>query len=335
MNKKLLLTGATGFIGRHIVQQLSTKKYDITLLVRPQTNKKRLGNLPEKTEIIPLDLRDINSLKRILSENTYDAIVHAGGIRNRPNTSADDYLKANVQSTEQLALHAMKNQSKFIFFSSVGVFGSVPVSLPPEENTPRVGDNLYHQSKIQAEAIINRYVLYKLNSVILRPAITYGTGDFGFPYNLIKMIDKNKIPLPANAPSIHLANVDLLVLAVQYLLHNDYQAGKIYNIADRNPVNLLTLANTISQELKGKDFNKRLIIPNWYFDIAARIAGLLGNKVWESRFQLFSKSWFYNVDAAYEDLKLKNIETPAGIRSTIEWYKNITQVKPVKKIKKN
>jgi len=327
MNKKLLLTGATGFIGRHIAQQLSMKKHDITLLVRPQTNKKRLVNLPEKAEIIPLDLRNIYKLKKILTENTYDAIVHAGAIRNRPQTKADDYLKANVQSTEQLALHAIKNQSKFIFFSSVGVFGSVPVSLPPEEDTPRVGDNLYHQSKIQAEAIINRYVLYGLNSVIIRPAITYGTGDFGFPYSLIMMIDKNKILLPTNAPSIHLANVDLLVLAVQYLLQNDYKSGKIYNIADRNPVDLLTLADTISQELKGKEFNKRLIIPNWFFNTAARLAGLLGNKAWQSRFQLFSKSWFYNVDAAYEDLKLKNIETTAGIRSTIEWYKKIKQFK--------
>ncbi|MDP8211335.1 MAG: NAD(P)-dependent oxidoreductase [Candidatus Stygibacter australis] len=327
MNKKLLLTGATGFIGRHIVQQLSMKKYDITLLVRPETNKKRLDNLPEKAEIILLDLRNINKLKKILTENTYDAIIHAGAIRNRPQNNADDYLKANVQSTEQLALHAIKNQSKFMFFSSVGVFGSVPVSLPPEESSPRVGDNLYHQSKIQAESLVNRYVLYGLNSVIIRPAITYGTGDFGFPYSLIKMIDKNKILLPKQAPSIHLANVDLLVSAVQQLLQNDYQPGKIYNIADRNPVDLLTLADTISQELKGKDFDKRLIIPNWYFNTAARIAGLLGNKAWASRFQLFSRSWYYNVEAAYEDLKLKNIETTTGIRSTVQWYKKIKQIK--------
>jgi len=327
MNKKLLLTGATGFIGRHIVQQLSSKKYDITLFVRPLTNKKRLENLPEKAEIIPLDLRNINKLKKILKENAFDAIIHAGAIRNRPQTSADDYLKANVQSTEQLALHAIDNQSKFIFFSSVGVFGSVPESLPPKEETPRLGDNLYHQSKIQAEAIINRYVLYKLNSVIIRPAITYGTGDFGFPYNLIKMIDTNKILLPAKAPSIHLANVDLLVSAVQKLLQSDYQSGKIYNIADHDPVNLLTLADAINQELKGKDFSRKLVIPNWYFTAAAKFAGLLGNKAWETRFQLFSHSWFYDVEAAYEDLKLKNIETATGIRSTIEWYKKIKKVK--------
>jgi len=321
MNKKILITGATGFIGRHIVQHLNIRKYDVTLLVRPKTSKKRLAGFPEKAEIQEVDLRDIPRLKQILSANEYNVIIHVGAIRNRPKTSYEDYLAANVQATEQLALHAMQTQAKFIFFSSVGVFGSVPQNLPPNEQSLRVGDNLYHESKIMAEALINRYVLYQLNSVIIRPAITYGSGDYGFPYSLIRMIDKKRILLPAKSPKIHLANVDLLVAAVQKLLDTDYSAGKIYNIGDRNPVGLLELADAINLELKGKKFNEKQIIPNWYFETATRITKLLRNQVWQSRFQLFSEDWYYDVEAAYQDLKLRHIETITGIRSTIEWYK--------------
>ncbi len=323
MNKKILITGATGFIGRHLVQQLNIRKYDISLLIRPETRKDRLAGFPEKAEILSVDLADIRGLKQALSGKEFQVIIHLGAIRNRPRATEEDYLKANVQATEQLALHAMKNQAKFIFFSSLGVFGTVPSQLPAEETTPRNGDNHYHSSKIRAEALIDRYVLYDLRSVVIRPAITYGVGDFGFPYKLIRMIDKKQMFLPSQAPLIHLANVELLVLAVQKLVENDYRAGSIYNIADRNPVNLLTLADFINQEISDKPFNKRYIIPNIFFRAGYKISKLLGNQAWSSRFQLFSQDWYYDVESAYQELSLKNIETIPGIRSTIEWYKKL------------
>ncbi|MCF7912774.1 MAG: NAD(P)-dependent oxidoreductase [Candidatus Cloacimonetes bacterium] len=327
MSKNILITGAAGFIGNKIVQQLNFRDYNVTLLVRPKTTKKRLTGLSDKAEILELDLRNIPKLRQVLADRKDTDIIHIGAIRNRPKTSKEDYQKANIFATEQLALHAMRNQAKFIFFSSVGVFGTVPESLPPDEQTRKVADNLYHQSKIRAEAIIENYVLRGLNSVIIRPAITYGSGDFGFPYNLIRMIDKNLIVLPAKPPLIHLANVDLLIGAVQKLLITDFEAGKIYNIADRNPVSLLELADVINHELKSREFNRRLIVPNWCFEKAEKFTKMIGNKTWHCRFQLFSKSWFYDVEAAYQDLNLRNIETTTGIRSTIEWYKKGKQSK--------
>ncbi len=327
MNKKILITGATGFIGRNILHQLNIKKYDISLLIRPETRKDRLSGFPEKAEILAVDLADIRSLKQVLSGKEFQVIIHVGAIRNRPRATEEDYRKANVQATEQLALQAMKNQAKFIFFSSLGIFGTVPSQLPAKETTARNGDNNYHSSKIQAEALIDRYVLYGLRSAVIRPAITYGPKDFGFPYHLIRLIDKKQIFLPAKAPLIHLANVELLVLAVQKLVENDFRPGSIYNIADRNPVNLLTLADFINQEIKGKPFSKRYIIPGIFFQSGYQISKLLGNQAWSSRFQLFSQDWYYDVESAYQELSLKNIETIPGIRSTIEWYKKLKKIR--------
>lgn len=323
MNKRILLTGATGFIGRHILKNINLKKTDVTLLVRPETSQQRLGKLPDRVEKIFVNLGDIKRLRRELADREFDVIIHVAAIRNRKNTSEEDYHLANVAATEQLALKAMENSAKFIFFSSVGVYGSVPGHLPGNSSTPFVGDNSYHSSKIRCEAMIDRYVLYGLNSVIIRPAITYGTGDFGFPYQLIKMIDKKRILLADPAPTIHLANVTLLVDAVKKLIEMDYKPGSVYNIADRNPVNLLELADYINQELKNKAFSRRLIINSMFFALAAKICKVLKLHSWESRFTLFSKSWYYDVEGAYSEINLRHSETIPSIRSVVEWYQKI------------
>jgi nucleoside-diphosphate-sugar epimerase len=320
MSKKLLLTGATGFIGSHVLRHLNSKKYEISLLVRPRTKPSRMVGFPEKAEIIFVDLGDIPALKRELHKRKFDAIIHIGAIRNRAYAKEEDYLKTNVQATEQLALLAMENDAQFIFFSSIGVFGSIPSELPASNKTPYNGDNHYHESKIKAEALINRYVLYNLKAAVIRPAITYGSGDTGFPYNLIRMISRNRLLLPSPAPTVHLASVELFGIAVQKLLESDFKPGCIYNIADRNPVNLIDLAGFISLEIKGKPFSRKFIIDRRFFRLGYAIAKLFHNQHWSNRFRLFTENWYFDVESAYRDLNLKNVETIPGIRGTIEWY---------------
>jgi nucleoside-diphosphate-sugar epimerase len=321
MNKKILITGATGFIGHQVAVALNARKFDLCLIVRPGTSQQRLGNLTEKTTILEVDLRDIKKLRELINQHIFDAIIHIGAIRNREQTSFDDYLKANVQATEQFAIRALDTQAKFIYFSSVGVFGTVPEKLPADETCKRVSDNNYHYSKNQSEHLINKYVLYGLKAAIIRPVITYGPGDNGFPYSLIDRINKKIMFLPRPAPEIHLGNVDLLVQAVQKLLEMDYKMGVTYNIGDSSPVNLLDLADYISNELHGHPFNRNMTLSLAWFRAVESIMGWIRCKTWQQRFQLFGRDWYYDVEKAYEELNLKKTETIPAIRSTIEWYK--------------
>lgn len=327
MSKKILISGATGFIGRHIAQQLNVKKHELSLLVRPDTSKARMSLLPENAEVLSVDLRDIKGLRQKLSGREFDVIVHVGAIRNRKGTTELDYQKANVDATEQLALKAMDCGAKFIYFSSVGVFGSVPRELPAGAGTAFVGDNLYHASKIRSEKLINHYVLYGLQSAIIRPAITYGVGDYGFPYNFIKMTDKRQLLLPIEERKIHLVNVELLVMSVQRLVENDYTAGVIYNIADSKPVSLRELADHISQQLRGKPYPRSRFIPAGIFRVMAKLSHIVGNKNWEGRFLLFSNNWYYEVEKSYNELKLRQMETLTGLRSVIQWYQSLKKKK--------
>lgn len=320
MPNKILLTGATGLIGSHVIKLLSQTNLDITTIIRPNTEKSRYCDFEKSAKIIEIDLTEINILKEFLDSNRFDSIIHIGALRGGRKASRKKYYVANVDSSEQLMLSAIKNGSKFILCSSVGVFGAIPTELPANNFTARQEDNYYHFTKIQAEKLLQKYVLQGLKGAIIRPAITYGIGDYGFPYTLIRLVDKKLLRLPNNDVIIHMSNVNLLAQAFVKLAEIDFKPGSAYNVADPKPVKLLELADFISRQLHQKKFNDKNIISKKWFQLGENIAKSFKNELWTARFQLISRSWYYDVSDAYADLGLKNHKTIPDIKSIIDWY---------------
>lgn len=318
--QKILITGVTGFIGSNLVSHILKKKYDISAIIRPKTQYDRIKKLKDKIKLVKIDLTDINKLRTYLKEESFDSILHIGALRGGRSFSKSDFFNANVNATEQLIINALKNDSNFIFCSSVGVFGAIPKSVPASENTPRQEDNYYHYTKIQAENIIQKYILQGLRAAIIRPSITYGIPDYGFPYNLVKLIDKKQLFLPKQEFKIHLTNVDTLCNAFLYLLENSYKTGKSYIVADSKPVIFQELVHYISRQLHNKDYPKSKFINRKFFHFGEKIAQKLNNELWTSRFQLISRPWYYDVEKAYKELKLSRSETIPKIKKVIEWY---------------
>ena len=325
--KKILLTGATGFIGGHVLNSLLHEtKSEITVIIRPNT-KSRLNDASEKLTVVEIDLTDIYRLKKYLSQNVFDVIIHIGAIRGGRRFSRKDYFSANVKSTEQFVLAAKENNSKLIFCSSVGVFGAIPVELPANNSTQRQDDNYYHYTKIEAEKIIQQQVLYGLNAVIIRPAISYGVGDFGFPFTLTKLVEKKMLFLPKDVVRIHLTNVDSLVDAFIKAIDKDVKSGAAFNIADTEPVEIGKLANFISNEFVGKDYSTSRLISKKYFEIGESVAKFFKNELWVARFQLISKSWYFDTEDSYKILKIKKHHTIPNFKIVTDWYKEINKKK--------
>ena len=327
MNKNILLTGISGFIGKHVARELLSKKYDLTVIIRPETEPHRISEFNNQVNFVEIDLTDIEGLRLYLKEHSFDVIVHIGAIRGGRKFSKKEYFDANVNATEQLIINAQTNNSRFIFCSSVGVFGAIPDELPANNSTLKKNDNYYHYTKIQSEALIQKYVLYDLNAVIVRPAITYGSGDFGFPFTLVKLVDKNLMFLPNNEVIIHLTNIELLVQAFTKLVEFNYKSGRQYIVADRNPVNLHELVNFICKELKNKTYSDKKSISEKYFQRGEKIARYLKNELWISRFELISKSWYYDVSKVYKELSLQPVSTIPNFKIVTNWYKQLKEKK--------
>ncbi|MDD4155775.1 MAG: NAD(P)-dependent oxidoreductase [Candidatus Cloacimonetes bacterium] len=336
----VLMTGITGFIGKHTALKIM-KKYNITALIRPNTKKKRYTEFENEVRLIELDLSDKMKLQEFLEKNKFDFILHIGALRGGRAFSADEFLKTNVVATETLLNYAVINNSKFIFCSSVGVFGAIPVELPANNNTPFKEDNLYHKTKIICEKMIQKAVLDKsLKAYIVRPAITYGKDDYGFPYTLTKLVDKRLLFIPDKKIYIHLTNVDALAEAFSKILENDYPIGKIWTVADYERVNFNDLIDFIYERIgdykKSKinqknddnnktvnDFNKypkSRVIRKEVFVLFTKLAKFFKNELWTSRFELISNSWYYDVKQTYVDLKLKQYKTIPEFKVVVDWY---------------
>ena len=207
----ILITGGTGFIGGKLIQKLlENREHKVTLLTRYSTDEIKYTYLKNQdVEIRKVNIANQSEIKTVFM-SSFDWVFHIAAIRGGGHGTKEDYIKSNVNYTKFLAEEILKQSGKFIFCSSVGVFGTIPQELPPTEQTERVGDNYYHLSKILAERELQKMVKNGLNLIIIRPTITYGIDDYGFPFSLIKMVDKG-IFFRCRNTKIHLLDVNYLV----------------------------------------------------------------------------------------------------------------------------
>lgn len=181
IERTVLVTGPTGFIGRRLVQRLSDRGF----AVRPY-GRDRTGNLSGDTDWRP-------------GLDGVDTVIHLAGRAHVMNETESDaatvYNRINLGATEALAEQAeAAGIRRIVFVSTSKVMGESggPFS---SHDTPRPGDP-YSQSKLDAEAAIRRRDA--LQSVIIRPPLVYGPGVKGNFIRLLKLVDKG-LPLPFSA----------------------------------------------------------------------------------------------------------------------------------------
>jgi len=293
----------------------------ITALVRPGTDDTRIAEFKNKIIIEEIDLSNNEKLRTFLADKRFDYIVHIGALRGGRKFPDKVYFEVNVDATNTLLKNACKNRAKFIFCSSVGVFGAIPFEVPAKNTTQLKNDTYYHLTKIEAEKAVKKYQSKKLEAVIVRPAITYGKGDYGFPYTLIKLVDKKLLFLPKNDVKIHLTHIDLLTQCFDYLVNKSFTKGKSYIVADIKPVSLKSLCDLISIQLHNKPYPANRQVSKKIFDVAVGLARLFKNELWTSRFELISQSWFYEVDNTFDSLQLSRSNTMDNFNIVIDWYK--------------
>lgn len=323
MKKKILLTGITGFIGRNVAREIINKDHDIICLIRPGTPIERWQDFQNRITPEFIDLADISGLKSFLANNRFDIILHIGALRGGRKYSRSEYFQVNVNATEQLMINAWNNDSEFIFCSSVGVFGAIPDQLPADNDTTKNPDNYYHFTKIRAERLLQSYVLKGLKGIIIRPSIAYGPYDYGFPYTLVKLIDKKLLYLPDSPIKINLTHIDLLTQAFEKALETDQPSGSEFIVADSKPVEIHELADYISTQIHGEPYSRKKKLPLSWFRNGEKIATLLHNELWTARFELISRSWFYDTAYAMNELGLKKVETIPGFKIVTDWYKKL------------
>lgn len=225
---RILITGATGFIGKFLAEELLARGYvNLTAMARRSSDTGFLKN--NGIKIVLADITEKVTLDAIPA--AYDIVFHCaaslGG--SRKNTLE----KVNIGGTENICRWAaVRRVRKFIYVSSVAV-NSGNIEVPLTEDAPYNAATPYGYSKIEAEKIAIRFRNAGLPMVIIRPCMVYGEGEPHIMRFLALLVRLRLFFAPnCGKAKWHLVSVRNVAACLVRCMEDDRALGGIFNIAD-------------------------------------------------------------------------------------------------------
>lgn len=226
-----LVTGATGFIGGHIVERLRKEGYEVRCLVRKSSNTSFLEKLD--VEIVRGDLTDAPSLRQAVDGCRF--VFHCGAMVTDWGTGKE-IQRANVKGTRNvLEAAAQAEVDRFIHISTTDVYGYPGGEAVDETHPPSpVFRNWYSHTKMHAESEVRRYERERgLPVVILRPATVYGPRSVNVVGELAKAIRSGRMLLVDGGRAVAgLCYIDNLLDAALLALRHEHAVGEAFNVSD-------------------------------------------------------------------------------------------------------
>ncbi|MFN8673256.1 MAG: NAD-dependent epimerase/dehydratase family protein [Candidatus Sericytochromatia bacterium] len=326
---KILVTGATGFLGKRIVQKLiENKNYEVLATGRNEKAIKELNMLNIKT--FQGSLEDENFVNKI--GEGLDLIVHSAALSS-PWGKYEEFYNANVLSTKNIIYSAKKNNIKRIVnISTPSIYFDYTDRFDIKENfLPNKFVNFYAQTKYEAEKIMSQANNNNLETISLRPRAIIGAGDTTIMPRLLKAQQEGKLKIIGSGENIvDVSSAANVVEAVELSIKASKDAmGESYNITNGTPVKLWWLIEEVLSKL-GYKLNKNKIP----FEVGYTVAKILETKAKFSRdykepvltcygIGILAKSMTMNIDKAKNKLEYNPIQTTEEtIDEFINWWKN-------------
>ncbi|MFX1582809.1 MAG: NAD-dependent epimerase/dehydratase family protein [Promethearchaeota archaeon] len=188
---RILVTGATGFIGRQLVRKLIEDQHEVSALVRKTSD---VHELPKTLRLIDGDMLDTSSLEEAVQN--IDVVIHLAAYFDFYPKDKKLLYRINVEGTRNLVNACIQaSVSRLIYISTTEVIG--PVENPPgDENSPLRPQFDYSKSKVEAEEIVRASSLETgLDHVILRPTGVIGEGELYTVFETVQAINEGQIPM--------------------------------------------------------------------------------------------------------------------------------------------
>jgi len=325
---KILVTGATGFIGSFIVEEALKRGFETWAAVRKTSSKAYLQD--ERIHFIELNFNDEKSLIEQLRPHQFDYIVHAAGVTKCKDHN--DFYRVNTDGTVHFVNAILSLEMpvrKFVYLSSLSVFGPIREGYPHQDilldDEPKPNTH-YAKSKIKAEEFL-KTKKDVLNYVVLRPTGVYGPREKD--YFLMAQSIKQHVDFAAGFKhqDITFVYVTDVVQAV-FLSLDKPESGRKYFLTDEEVYNSRDFSDMIREEL-GNPWWIRITAPIWLLKMIctlgewwAKITGKMSALNKDKFFILSQRNWRCDVATAKKELGYEpKVKLREGVKLSIEWYK--------------
>ena len=331
----ILITGASGFIGSFIVEEALRKGMDVWAAVRKSTNRKYLKD--ERIHFIELNLSSEKQLTEALSTVHFDYIVHAAGATKCLN--AEDFFRINTEGTKNLVRAVQATQPlftanagekpRFVYVSSLSIFGPIREQRPYTEildtDTPQP-NTAYGKSKLEAEEWLKQQE--SLPYVVLRPTGVYGPRETDY-FIMAKSIKQHSDFAVGYTPQdITFVYVKDVVQAVFRSMEHAECWHKAYFLSDGEVYNSRTFSDLIQKEL-GVKFLLRITAPVWVLRIVTAIGDKWGHITGKlsalnnDKYNILrQRNWRCDITPARRDFGFTpEYQLERGVKEAIAWYK--------------
>lgn len=315
---RALVTGATGFIGSHLAEELVKRGYEVTCLVRKTSNLRWIEGL--KADIVFGDCEKEDSLADI--PPGFDYVFHIAGLTKARND--EEFFCANVKGTENLLRAVSKNAAglrRFIYLSSLAAAGPGKDNIPVSEATKPMPVSNYGISKLKGEGVVQGYRDI-VPATIIRPPAVYGPRDKDF-FLMFRMLKKGFYPYLGKC-YYSLLYIDDLVRGIISASTTKEAEGSTYFLSDGGIYSNADIADEILSALDTRAVKVR--IPRRFMEVLAKISSRFGGDVsiinGDKIKELLHCNWTCDSSKAGAEFgfsPLVNIKE--GIKWTADWYR--------------
>ncbi len=322
MKERVLITGASGFVGYHLIEAALRHGLEVFAAVRKSSQVDHLKHFD--IQYTSLDFTSVDALQKDLEEKHYHYIIHAAGTTKAPTQEA--YNLVNASYTANLAAAAHKvGVKKFLFISSLAALGpAVPNAVITERQPPNPITS-YGMSKLVAEKQLDIFKMAGLPLTVLRPTAVYGPREKDI-FIIFKTFKKGLEPYIGNKPQqlSFVYGPDLAETAVQ-LLFSPY--NEAFNISDGKVYDRYALANIFKSVFKNKTL--KIHIPLFIVRIIATLSEKLAKKGStpalnrEKLAELTATNWACSIDKLKAAINYEpKYDLDKGLTESLEWYKS-------------
>jgi nucleoside-diphosphate-sugar epimerase len=327
MSPKIIsvVTGASGFVGSHLVDRLISKGHHVKCILRKSSSLRWLENKP--VEIINCGLFDKDSLKSVLKDADY--LFHvAGVVKAKAN---EEYYQGNVETTKVLldvVSEVNPDIKRVVIVSSQTACGPSLDGIPCTEETKEHPITRYGKSKLAQEQMAKSYS-DRLPISIIRAVAVYGPRDTEI-YLVFKTYKQGFMGLIGfNKKLVNLIHVSDLVDGIVLAAENDNAIGQTYFIGSEEYYNWVQIGNVFSKAMGRKALIIR--VPHFLvFTVAvfAEFFALFSSKAAtfniEKAKDFVQKYWTCDVSKAVNQIGFRQkISLEEGIKQTADWYREV------------